>query len=324
MKIELKKIVKPTAVYILLYALLAIVVWIATYIGVFYTDEISLDELLSKLPDRELVWKNMISFIFTLINSILLSRLINRFSFVGTRTFLPVFIFILLITVWEPVHVMYRSHAALFLFICALFQFLDISERHASERTFLGSLLISGAGLFMNDLIFIIPVCWLGFMILKYFSLRVFFASVMGVFTPWIIYASVMYITSPAFSLQELLNISFSLGFSMEELQLPTQIYIGLLFVVFFISFVGTYFNFYKQNNIVRKNINFMLILFSCFVIIFIFQKNFEGTFFPFIALCFAIFVSNIFSIKKNNFYSILFLVFLFVNIVFVAYNFLF
>jgi len=322
MQLKLQRLIRPTAAYIFLYIILGIVIWAATYIGVFYTRDISLTELLSQPLNTDFLWENILSFVFTLLNSILLLQFINRFTFVSARTFLPIFVFALLIAVWEPAHAMYKSNAALLLFVLALFQFFSTPE-HGTEKAFLGSFLIACASLLMNEFIFIITACWLGFIIIRCFSIRVIFASILGLFVPWLLYAVVVYAISDTFDIYELFSIGFSLGFSMENLQLPTKIYIGLLFVMFLISLFGTYANFHNLTSSTRRNINFILILLIYFIIIFILQENFEGTYFPFIALCFSIFISNVFSMKTNLFLSILFLVFFCVNIVFVIYNFL-
>jgi len=320
MRIELKSIIKPSFAQITLYVFLGLVIWAVTYIGSFYTKGITLDELSAQLFDTELLWKNAVSIGLTFANAGLLFLLINRFSFVNTRTFLPTFVFALLIIVWQPSHETFKSHIALFLFVCALFCFFNMSEKEASEKTFLGSLLIACAGLFLNNLLLIIPVCWLGFVAIRCFSFRVFLASVLGAIVPCLIYVVAIYVASPTFDFQTLFNFDFSLNFGIKELQLPTQLYIGLLFVVFIISILGTYADFYTQNNSIRRNINFILILLVSFIII----LNFEKTLFPFIALCFSIFVAHLFSVKKNSFYPILFLVFIFINLAFVVYNFLY
>jgi len=323
MRINLKNIIKPTGTYLFLYILFGLLIWVATYIGAFYTKGIAFDELTAKLFDADLLWKNAASIVLTAVNAILLLQLVNRFSFVGSRTFLPVFAFALLTAVWEPTHALYQSHMALFLFICALFQFFNTSENKFIESVFLGSLFVACASLWLNDLIFVIPFCLLGFIFQHRFSLRILLASFLGVLAPWFLYGIFIYIKSPVFDFQSLFYFGFSLGFSMEELQLPTKIYIGALFAVFFTALFGTYADFYKLANSTRRNINFNLVLLIYFILVFIFQQDFEGTFFPFITLCFSVFIANVFSTKRNDFYSILFLIFLGVNIAFAVYNFL-
>jgi len=320
MRIELKNITKPAFAQIILYVFLGLVIWAVSYVGSFYTQGITPDQLSAQLLDIELLWKNAISIGLTAINAGLLFVLVNQFTFVNTRTFLPTFVFALLIVVWQPLHKTFESHIALLLFICALFCFFNLSQKEAPEKTFLGSLLITCASFFLNNLILIIPICWLGFIVLRSFSFRVFLASILGVIATLIIYFAVIYTVSPTFDIQMLFNFDFSLNFGIKELQFPTQLYIGLLFVVFIISILGTYADFYTQSNSIRRNINFILILLVSFIII----LNFEKTLFPFIALCFSVFASHIFSTKKNNFYPILFLAFIFINLAFVVYNFLY
>ena len=320
MQIELKSIVKPSLAQIILYVILGLVIWAVTYVGSFYTKGITLDELLIQLPDTNLLWRNAASIGLTVVNAGLLFVLVNRLAFINTRTLLPTFVFSLLIVVWQPSHEAFKSHIALFLFICALFCFFDMSHKQATEKTFLGNLLITCASLLLNNLILIIPVCWLGFAVLRSFSFRVFLASILGVIATLLIYFAVIYTVSPIFDIQTLFNFDFSLDFTIKELQLPTQLYIGSLFVMFFILIFGAYADFHIQNNNTRRNIYFILILLICFIII----SNFEKTLFSFIALCFSIFASHIFSTKKSGFYPILFLIFLFINVAFVVYNFLY
>lgn len=324
MQIELRTIVKPSVTRVFVYAVVGLIVWFATYVGSFYTLGDDFKEVFSDLLQKDLIWKNITSILLTFLNSFLLSQLLNRFGFVSVRTFLPVFAFALLMIVWEPAHVLYTSNVALLLFILALFQFFEMHRNQfATEKAFLGTFLIALSALLINDLIFLLPVCWLGFATFRSLSLRVFLASLLGALTPWVLYTAILYIFLPDFSLHGLLNFQFSFGFSMEELQIPTKIYIGVLFAIFIILLIGTYTEFHKNVNTTRKNINFVLFLLFYFLLFFALQEDFLGTFFPFIAFCFAAFIANIFSSKQTKFYSILFLVFLIVNIAFVFYNFL-
>ncbi len=324
MQLQLRRIVSPSTGYIFLYIFLWIILWGITYLGSFYTLSSGFDDKMFQHQDNEVVWRNLISISCGLIISILLAQLISRFSFVINRTFLPVFVFALLIAVWEPAHTMSDSFIALLLFAGALFQFLNMHQNEAApEKSFLDSLFIGCGSLFVNDLVFLIPVCWLGFIALHSFSFRVFLASVIGAVVPWIIYGCVMYILLPEFNVPGLFHFNFSPGFSMEELQLPTQIYIGVLFILFLIILIRTYKDFYKHANATRRNLNFILILLICFIFVFILQEDFIGTFFPFIAFCFSVFISNIFSGKMTNFLSVVFIVFFVLNMVFATYNFL-
>lgn len=327
MQLKLKSIETPTYGQLILYLLLAVVLWSATYIGTFHTYGITSSELfraLSSQTNSTLIWKNIASLVLTLFNALLLRVLIGRFSFIASRTALPVITFVVLITVWEPVHAEYTSHAALTLFIGSLFQFLNMRQNPAAaEKAFLGSLLIACASLLINDLICIMPVCWLGFMFLQSLSARTFTASMLGALAPWTIYCAGIYLTQPEYDWSRLFHIYFSPGFSMDSLMIPTRIYIGVLFILFFIMLAGTYSDFLQKATSTRRNINFMLVMLTFFLLVFLSQDEFDGKLFPFIALCFSIFIANVYSLKKNNFYLGTYLVFLTVNLLFLIFNFI-
>ena len=322
---NLNKIIKPSVPLRILYIVLGFAVWTVVYIGTFYERGVGFDQWSAGLFDVSYFYKNLVSLVFTLINGALLLQLFNRFSFVNTRTFVPAFVFGLLMAVWYTSHALFLSHIALFLFICALFCFFNMSEKPTPEKSFLGSLLIACASLLVNPLILILPACWLGFVVLRCFSFRIFLASVLGVLAVGLLYAAANYVifAPKFFSWHDLFYLDFYLGFCIRYLQLPLQIYIGSLLVLFFITIFGTYADFHKQANNIRRNINFILILLVCFIALFAVQRDFKGTFFPFIALCFSVFASHLFSAKTSKFYTGLFFIFIIINAGFVAYLFI-
>ena len=308
------------------YVLLAVALWGATYAGAFHTYGMPADDwvraLAAHLHDGS-VGRNVACLGLALANAVLLSLLTSRFAFVDTRTQLPAITFLLLATVWEPSHAKLESYLALLLFTGALFRLLDMRrDPAASEKAFSGSLLIACAGLLINDLMFLIPICWLGFLLLQSFSLRTWLASLMGAVAPWMLYGAGLYAFDPPVDWGGVFRLHFSFGFSLDGLMLPTKLYIGLLFVLFFITLAGTYTDFQRKSDSTRRNLNFILMILVFFLLAFLAQAEFDGTLFPFIALCFSLFISNVYSIRRTNFYAVLYLVFLGVNLLFLIFNF--
>ena len=327
MQLKLESIHHPSYGQWAAYVLLAVVLWGATYVGAFHDYGMSVDEwgrvLAAHLHDGS-IGRNVASAGLALVCTWLLGLLTSRFAFVATRTQLPAITFLLLAVVWEPSHAKLESYLALLLFVGALFQLLGMRrDPAASGQAFSGSLLIGCAGLLINDLMFLIPICWLGFLLLQSFSLRTWLASLMGAVAPWLLYCAWLYAFDPPLDADSLFRLHFSFGFSLDGLMLPTKLYIALLFVLFFITLAGTYTDFQRKSDGTRRNLNVVLMILVFFLLAFLAQAEFDGTLFPFIALCFSLFIANVYSIRRTNFYAILYLAFLVVNLLFLVFNFI-
>jgi len=319
---NLDKIVKPSILLIFLYMLLGSALWVLSFFGSTGEKVLEFNRLTGFFGTTYFFY-SLLGLVLTFLNGALLLQLFNRFSFVETRTFVPAFVFGLLMATWYHSQLLFLSHIALLLFLCALFCFFNMVEKPTAEKSFLGSFLIAIASLLVNPLILILPACWLGFFLLRSMSLRIFLASVLGVLAVYLLYASLQYVIMPEFFWNKLIDIDFQFGICILYLPLPAQIYFGLLFCILLITIFGTYANFHKQANSIRRNTNFILILLVSFVALFVLQRNFKPEFFPFIALCSAILISQLFSVKKERFYAGLFYFFILLNIAFTAYLFI-
>lgn len=322
-KVSLKTIIAPSIPLSVLLLGACFILWISTYLGghnatLQITSSNNLTEL-QKLLLPDTLLSNLFAFIFTLLNAFLLTQLNNKYTIIRTRTFLPVLIFILLMSSWNETHIASGSHLALTLFIFSLFFALSMfHDKNASEEAFTGSILISIGSIFINPLIFIIPVFWIGFMIMQSFSLKTLLASIIGTLTPWILYLSGLFIFNPNVDLWHTFKLDTTLQLNLLTYPLINIVYIILMAVILIISLVGMY-SIYSRDAIhTRNKLNFLLLLLISFLMLsFVFRNQFT-LFLPFIGLLFTFLVSHPFSLKQNNFYSIVFIVFCVINIAFV------
>jgi hypothetical protein len=298
-------------------------IWMSSYIGTRYTTDTTFNTSIVKSmqsifsPDSLL--SNLICFAITLLNAFLVAQINNRFTIIRTRTFLPILIFLLLICTWNQTHMMIGSYFGLTLFIFSLFYFFTMSrDRKASEQAFMGSFLISVSSILINPLIFIIPVCWIGFMMFQSLSLKTFLASIFGTITPWILYASVMYLIHPDFDFSTLINIYYSINLSLSTFSHAEIIYTVTMGIILIISLIGMYSISNSDAIKTRNKLNFLLFLFVSLIILSFVFRNQIKSFLPIIALVYALLISHPLTLKQNNFYGILFIIFFLINIAFV------
>lgn len=322
MKTKLDHFISPSLFRTSVYALLGIILWSVTFIGSNLSWGSAFNEILLLPVNGTDIRNNIISLILTLINSILISQLVVRFNLANIRTLLPFFIFFFLIISWEPCHAIYQSHIALTLFILALFQLFDIHhDPRPVEKIFLGTLLLGTAGLFLNELIFIVPVCWLGFVIFQCFSLRTFLSSLLGLICPWIIYSAVYYFIFPDISFQDIYHYNPEWGFSLTDLSIGSIIYIAALSIILIISVIKTYIEFHTNTNTVRKTFNFIVVLLLFFILVSSLQSQITSSFTPFIALCYTLLVIQSFLQKQGRYSTIIFIAFCILNLLYIIYN---
>lgn len=322
-KVSIKQFIVPSIPLASLLVLSFVGLWFSAYLGARLTSPVVqntniLNGIEALLAPNSLL-ANLIGISFTLLNAFLLAQINNRFTIIRTRTFLPIFVFLMLLSSWNETHTAIGTHFALTLIMLALFYILSMSrDKKSSEQAFMGSLLLSASSLIFNPYIFIIPVCWIGFMIFQSFSLRTFLASILGTLAPWVLFISGKYVFQNELNLNQIFLIQPSIDFSFSTISLPTLIYLGAFIFISIISIIGLYSLSNGDAIHTRNKLNFLVLLFiSLSVLSFIFRHEFI-LFLPLIAVVFSLIFAHPFTLKHNNFYGIVFYVFCFLNIAYV------
>ena len=323
MRVSLKNVIVPSIPLAVLMVGFCFVLWtlmffapIPSILPIYYT---TIAEKIQSFFSQNLLFTNLVCIALTLLNAFLLAQINNRFTIIRTRTFLPIFIFLLLVCTWNETHIIVGSHVALTLFVLALFNFFSMSkDRNASEPAFLGSFFIGLASLLINPYIFLSPVCWLGFIIFQSFSLRTFLASLLGAIVPWILFVTINYFINNNVDILQLFNVSFNFDFSYLVLTLPKIIYISALTLIMIIGVVGMYSLSNGDAIHTRNKLNFLLLLLVSALILEFFNRNQMPLFLPLLSMIYAMLISHAFTLKQNNFYGIIFYIFFSLNIAFV------
>lgn len=323
MRVSLKNLIIPSIPLAVFLVGSCFVIWMSAYLGerysTFTTEYTSIGEGLQLLFSPNSLFSNLACIALTLLNAFLVAQINNRFTIIRTRTFLPIFIFLFLIGTWNQTHVMIGSHIGLTLFIFALFNFFRMARDHkASEEAFTGSFLISISSILINPLIFIIPVCWVGFMIFQSFSLRTFLASLFGTLCPWVLYISIIYLLQPGLDFTQLFHLNINSNLNITTVSISEIVYALSMSLIMIIAIAGLFSITGGDAINTRNKLNFLLfLLISLIILSYIFRNQFI-VFLPFIALVYAILISHPLTLKQNNFNGILFLVFCLINIAFV------
>lgn len=327
MKVSLKNIIVPSIPLAVLSVWFCFALWMSTF---FKESNVATSEqsnflvgYMQSLFGANTLVSYLLSFSFNLLNAYLLAQLNNKFTLIRTRTFLPILIFLLLMGSWADTHTVNGSHISLTLFIFALFFFFGMYRNvKASEQAFMGSLLLSIASLLIQPFIFLVPVCWFGFIMFQSFSLRTLLASIFGAVTPWLLYLAAIYVFQSKFDLNSIFSMNLIVGIDFTSFSLPRMIYFVILAIIMILNLVGLYSNAHSDAMNTRVNLNFLILLLVCMLlIVFVFNQQFVS-FLPIIALVYSILVSHAFTLKQNNFYSYVFIVFFAVNVLYVISKF--
>jgi hypothetical protein len=329
MKVTLKNIIVPSIPLAVLLILSCVGLWIVSDFGaqlaaVHSSQSTVVDSMLSFLSPSALL-SSFISFGLTLLNVFLLSQVNNRFTIIRSRTFLPTIIFLVLMSSMSETHLSNGSNLALTIIIFSLFYLFRMArDRNASEQAFMGSFLISLSSIIINPLIFIIPVCWIGFMMFQSFSLRTFLASIFGAIAPWIIYIAGEAMFLGKIDVGNIFILNPVLEFNPTTIPLHEVIYFGTLLAIFIVCTVGMFSLSNSDAIHTRNKLNFMLFLIISLIMLAVIFRSQFSSFLPIIVLIFSLLVSHPLTLKQNNFYGIIFLIFCAINIAYIISKFIF
>jgi len=324
MRVSLKKFITPSIPLAVVLVIGCCGIWMLSFEGGHsaasnFQHNSVLEILQSVFSPKSLLLK-LAGLLFTLLNVFLIAQINNRFTIIRTRTFLPIFIFLLLMGTWNQTHFMIGSQLSLTLFLIALFYFFNMTrDGKASEEAFMGTLLISLSSLIINQLIFLIPVCWIGFMIFQSFSLRTFLASVFGTLVPWIFYVGITYLVHDNINFASIFVLDFNLTLPISYFNLSEVIYAASITIIMIISLVGLFSISGSDAIHTRNKLNFLVFLQIALLVLSLIFRNQLFSFLPYFALVYSFLISYTLTLKLTNFYGVVFIIFCTLNLAFMV-----
>lgn len=325
MRVTLKKIITPSLSLSTLLIVASIALWLVVFSTTVVDSPVALGSPLSKVVENILpagLLTSITSLLLTLLNAFLIAQLNNRFTIIRNRTFIPVFVFLMLMSVAGQTHQLPGAHFALTLMLIALFVFFNMfRDKQASEQAFLGSLLIATGSLFIEPILLFLAVCWMGMIRFGSFSLRTFLASVFGGLVPWIFYFTIRYYFEPDLLWINTLFTGFETGFTLFGRPVNELIYLTCMTLIIITGLVGLYSNLHGDSIQSRAKLNFLtIILIFSFVFSIVFV-NCYAVFIPFTLMAYAVLIAHPLTLKPNGFYAILFIVLVIINLAYLASN---
>ncbi len=323
MKINLQPIISPSLPMTTLIYLGFFLVWIIFYWFYDFPFEIQgpvggfAEDL---LPSKSLI-ANIITFGLIILNSLILAQMNNRFAIIRTRTFMPTFIYLLLSVCWLPTYGNYvAALGALFVLIAIYFSLGMYKDKKSVEQGFLSFFFLALSTFLVPEFLLLLLVFWVGYGILNCLSTRVFFASVFGFITPWILLFTVLYLF---FGQTESLSDvqTFVMKYNIFNYKnIPAFAYAAIMIAVLIISLFQITTN-DRQDSIQTRNIlNFFKVIIFSLLLLFIFRYSGFASYMPLIAILYALLTAYIFTLLKNLFNSIVFVVLCVVNLAFAFY----
>lgn len=148
------------------------------------------------LTSEPLVWQTVVTMILTVGNAVLLMYLVYQVGITRTRSSLPVFCYLLLVGVMSQLHSQWEGQmAVLGLQSVVLLLMRAYRSDNAVHESFLSTLIISITALFLPDMLFLLPVLWIGLSVQRAMNLRVVLASLIaaGLFVLYVWISSTLF-----------------------------------------------------------------------------------------------------------------------------------
>ncbi len=202
-----------------------------------------------------------INLFLVLATSILLLWLNQTYSIIRTKTYLPFLFYMLFITTDHHSFFSFSGNISTIILVITVFHlFKSYQKEKTVEEAFNVGALISLGSLFSTQMLFFIPIIWIGLSFVQSFSLKSFFASLVGVLAVyWLVFCWYVYkkdlagFTEP---FQYLFQINIS---SITSLELPDWIRVGFSLLITILAIINFQLHSFKDK--IRTRVYFYFIL---------------------------------------------------------------
>lgn len=323
MKSFLKNLITPPIGVIALTYILSGVVWVGFFFIYHVPNQLSgtVSILFKDLYFTNHIVSHILSYAAVVLTSVLLTQMINKYSFIRTRTFLPTLIYLTLISVWLPIHGDFTAFFASVLVLSAVHIALGLYKmRQAVEPVFLLSLFIGVAALIVPEYLMLIFFFWIGFSFLSFFSGRIFLVSLFGLLTPFILSGSIVYYFLPHNIFPILLEKFVHPLHFFQFVSVYQLIYLIVLFLILLISLLQMFKNSNKENIQTRNELNFLKLIGLGVLFLFLFVNTHYISFLPLIAGFYALLISYSLTLHPGKFNAIIFSIFIVSNVLLLGF----
>lgn len=311
MKIDLQRLIVPTLPMTVLTYVVSFALWMFFYVVYKYPFPMpgEVGGMAEYLLSSQSLLAHIISFSIVMLNSMLIAQMNNKFSFIRTRTFLPTFIYLFISACWLQIQGNYIANLASFFVLLAIFLSLDMYKKPLDvEKAFLSFFLLALSSFLVPDYTYLIVLFWIGYFMLKCFSGKVFFASVFGFVTPWILFFSIVYFLNGEVGfVTEIPAFFYNYSIFYYE-NIPVIVYVGIMVLILALTLTQMIAKSRQDNIQTRNELNFIKMLSFGVAMLFVFRFSNYVSYMPLIAVFFSILTAYTFTLIKSMFNSIVFI----------------
>jgi hypothetical protein len=266
-----------------IFIILVIVLWIRVFL-VEDAPHIHIDQY--PMPFYEwivqLAGPSQFHFIFkvfalllVVIQGIFISGVISQFNLIGSRSFLPGIIYLLITANLPQYQLLHPVYFATPLVLLAWNQIVlaDFAQ-NSYKPYFLASLLVGLATLFYPNYIYFVIVMFIGTFLNRIPKYRDFLMICMGVITVWYFYLTLFFLFTSHFNLS---GIELDINFLDNSLKALTKIQVIFFIYMAFLIAAASIFStriLSNQKVTIRKNLKILFIWFSIGLFIFFFTNS--------------------------------------------------
>ncbi|MDD4921725.1 MAG: DUF6427 family protein [Bacteroidales bacterium] len=249
-------------------------------------------------------------------SALLLQYISSEFRLIRVRSFFPFFLFCVFSATVIPVIPMDGASISCFLFCWSCLRlFAALEPGNANRAVFDASVLLAVASLFQCRIILILPVFLLVMGILQIFSLKSFFASIIGALSIFWMVGCVSFLMDDYSFLQffskELLAFKFVDFSSFSPAEMAYTSFFGVLMISAMLSFLPKQ---HLDKLRTRNYLNSVLLLWFSLLILWLFSGNNMGLLLFLFCLS-SLMAAHFFSLIDTMYSRVLFFIYIFLSV---------
>lgn len=251
---------------------------------------------------------HLVQYVLLLGIGLILQYISSEFRLIRVRSFFPFFLFCLLSGTFLPVLPLNGTAISSLLLTLACYRLFHALEHGLENRSvFDSTILLTLASVFHSRFLWLLPAVWLVMGILQVFSLRSFFASILGMITVfWLISGISFLIGDYGYMAAYAKDLTAFEWFSLSNVS-PSEIYYVSFLAVLMISAIISFWPKQHLDKLKTRNyLNSVLVLWFAMLILWFFSSNDKSYLLPLLSLS-TLVIAHFFSLVDSLYSRIMF-----------------
>ena len=242
----------------------------------------------------------------------------RKYLFLREKSSFLIFFLILLIGINEGSHSLNPGVIGLVFMLLAFVRFLGMFEnRYSVWNSFDIGFYLSLGSLFFFEMIYYVPIFWLGYFLFQQFNIKTLIASFMGCLTPYALVAGIFFLTDNLDTLIFSIVQNFDVSFLGMTFYTPWNIAsFALIIIIALISFVHFIVQYNNDKIKTRGTLLFVYLLLVFSIFLGLFSEDIFLFEMPLICLFLSIIFTHFFSINTSRFSRFVFYAFWVLSII--------